>query len=142
VALKEALVSDAALRRAFEREAKRLDRLRHVALPWVKDHFTEAGGQYLVMEYIEGQDLSQMLKQRNGPFPVQQVLAWADTLLDAVAYLHQEGVEAPRYQARQYQADAQRTDYSARFWLGEGRIDPSSLRRAQLVWLQPGLCAT
>ena len=92
VALKEALVRDAALRQAFEREAKRLDRLRHIALPIVKDHFNEQGGQYLVMEYIEGQDLREMLKQRGGPFPVAQVLAWADSLLDALAYLHEEGV--------------------------------------------------
>jgi len=92
IALKEALVSDPTLLRAFEREAQRLDRLRHIALPTVKDHFTEQGGQYLVMEYIEGQDLSQMLKQRKQPFAVGQVLAWADTLLDALAYLHQEGV--------------------------------------------------
>jgi len=100
VALKEALVSETNLRRAFEREAQRLDRLRHVALPTVKDHFTEGGGQYLVMDdraCIEGQDLSEMLKQRKQPFPVTQVLAWANTLLDALAYLHQEGVEAPRY---------------------------------------------
>jgi len=68
-----------------------------VALPTVKDHFTEGDGQYLVMEYIDGEDLSKMLKQRKQPFPVADVLAWADTLLDALAYLHQEGVEAPRY---------------------------------------------
>ena len=92
VALKEALVGEANFRRAFEREAQRLDRLRHVALPSVKDHFTEGGGQYLVMEYIEGQDLNQMLKQRKQPFPVSDVLSWANTLLDALAYLHQEGV--------------------------------------------------
>jgi len=92
VALKEALVNnDPTLLRAFEREAQRLDRLRHVALPTVKDHFTEGGGQYLVMDdraCIEGQDLREMLKQRKQPFPVQQVLAWADTLLDALTYLH------------------------------------------------------
>ncbi|MGB0386555.1 MAG: bifunctional serine/threonine-protein kinase/formylglycine-generating enzyme family protein [Ardenticatenaceae bacterium] len=88
VALKEALVSDADLLRAFEREAQRLDRLRHAALPTVKDHFIEGGGQYLVMEFIDGQDLRQMLKQRGRPFPVRNVLEWADRLLDALIYLH------------------------------------------------------
>jgi predicted Ser/Thr protein kinase len=89
VALKETFFDDAALRRAFEREARLLNRLRHHALPRVSDHFEEAEGQFLVMEYIPGEDLSQMLKARNGSgFPARQVLSWADQLLDALDYLH------------------------------------------------------
>ncbi|MDT5270167.1 MAG: eukaryotic-like serine/threonine-protein kinase [Acidobacteriota bacterium] len=89
VALKETFFDDPALRRAFEREARLLNRLRHSALPRVSDHFEEAEGQFLVMEYIPGEDLSQMLKARNGSgFPARQVLGWADQLLDALDYLH------------------------------------------------------
>ncbi|MET0649591.1 MAG: serine/threonine-protein kinase [Pyrinomonadaceae bacterium] len=89
VALKETFFDDATLRKAFEREARLLNRLRHHALPRVSDHFEEAEGQFLVMEYIAGSDLSQMLKERNGAgFPARQVLAWADQLLDALDYLH------------------------------------------------------
>src|ERR671917_2608486 len=66
VALKETFFTDPALRRAFEREARLLNRLRHPALPRVSDHFLESEGQFLVMEYIPGEDLSQMLKARNG----------------------------------------------------------------------------
>src|SRR5918999_4120046 len=82
VALKETFFTDANLRKAFEREAKLLNRLRHHALPRVSDHFEEAEGQLLVMEYIPGEDLSQMLKARGEGFPLRQVLAWADQLLD------------------------------------------------------------
>ncbi|HEX8148753.1 MAG TPA: protein kinase [Pyrinomonadaceae bacterium] len=89
VALKETFFDDPNLRKAFEREARLLNRLRHHALPRVSDHFEEAEGQFLVMEYIPGEDLSQMLKARNGPgFPAPQVLGWADQLLDALDYLH------------------------------------------------------
>ena len=89
VALKETFFDDPALRKAFEREARLLNRLRHSALPRVSDHFEEAEGQFLVMEYIPGEDLSQMLKARNGSgFPARQVLGWADQLLDALDYLH------------------------------------------------------
>ncbi|MFL6336190.1 MAG: protein kinase domain-containing protein [Pyrinomonadaceae bacterium] len=89
VALKETFFDDPALRKAFEREARLLNRLRHPALPRVSDHFEESEGQFLVMEYIAGEDLSQMLKARNGlGFPARQVLAWADQLLDALDYLH------------------------------------------------------
>jgi serine/threonine protein kinase len=79
---------DPSLRRAFEREAILLNHLRHTALPRVSDHFVEAEGQFLVMEYIEGTDLGELLKARGGWFPVADVLAWADELLDALEYLH------------------------------------------------------
>jgi serine/threonine protein kinase len=89
VALKETFFDDPSLRRAFEREARLLNRLRHAALPRVSDHFDEGAGQFLVMEYISGLDLSQMLKERDGSgFPASQVLGWADQLLDALDYLH------------------------------------------------------
>jgi serine/threonine protein kinase len=79
---------DPALRRAFEREAILLNHLRHTALPRVSDHFVEAEGQFLVMEYVEGNDLGELLKARGGWFPLTDVLAWADELLDALEYLH------------------------------------------------------
>jgi serine/threonine protein kinase len=79
---------DPSLRRAFEREAVLLNHLRHTALPRVSDHFVEEEGQFLVMEYIEGADLGELLKARGGWFPVADVLAWADELLDALEYLH------------------------------------------------------
>jgi serine/threonine protein kinase len=88
VAIKETFFDDAALRKAFEREARLLNHLRHTALPRVSDHFEEGEGQFLVMEFIPGEDLSRMLKQRGGPFPLDEVLAWADQLLDALDYLH------------------------------------------------------
>jgi serine/threonine protein kinase len=88
VALKETLFADERLRRQFEREARLLARLHHPALPRVSDHFSEGDGQFLVMQYIAGDDLSEMLSKRNGPFPSDQVLSWTDQLLDALDYLH------------------------------------------------------
>jgi eukaryotic-like serine/threonine-protein kinase len=57
VALKETLVTTDELRRAFEREARLLANLSHPSLPRVVDHFSEDAGQYLVMDYIPGDDL-------------------------------------------------------------------------------------
>jgi serine/threonine protein kinase len=88
VALKETFFDDANLRKAFEREARLLNHLRHPALPRVSDHFTEEDGQFLVMEFIPGADLSEMLKEKGAAFPAQDVLEWADQLLDALDYLH------------------------------------------------------
>jgi serine/threonine protein kinase len=88
VAVKQTLFDDPALRKAFEREAQLLNHLRHAALPKVSDHFIEDDGQFLVMEFIEGSDLSDLLTERNGAFPVADVLQWADELLNALDYLH------------------------------------------------------
>ena len=89
VAVKETFFNDANLRKAFEREARLLNSLRHPALPRVSDHFIENDGQFLVMEFIEGEDLGAMLeKKEGGAFPVEQVLHWAEQLLDALDYLH------------------------------------------------------
>lgn len=88
VALKETLVEGDAFRKAFEREAHLLASLRHPALPVVSDHFTEGEGQFLVMQYIPGEDLSKLCESNGGPFPLSVVLRWADQLLDALDYLH------------------------------------------------------
>src|SRR5688572_25295456 len=88
VALKETLFSDERLRKQFEREARLLARLHHPALPRVSDHFSEGDGQFLVMQFIPGDDLSEMMTRKRGPFPSDQVLTWADQLLDALDYLH------------------------------------------------------
>jgi serine/threonine protein kinase len=88
VALKETLFSDERLRKQFEREARLLARLHHPALPRVSDHFSEGDGQFLVMQFIPGDDLSEKMARKRGPFPPDQVLTWADQLLDALDYLH------------------------------------------------------
>src|SRR5205807_6329923 len=40
------------------------------------------------MQYMSGEDLAEMLAQRNGPFPQDEVVRWADQLCDALDYLH------------------------------------------------------
>lgn len=89
IALKRTFFTDdEMLAGAFEREARTLARLRHPVLPKVSDHFMDQGSQYLVMEHITGDDLSQRLKATNKAFPLNWVLFWADQLLDALNYLH------------------------------------------------------
>jgi serine/threonine protein kinase len=88
VAIKETLMLDEKFRKAFEREARLLNSLRHSALPRVSDHFVDGNGQFLVMEYIDGEDLSEMMEHEGKVYPLKDVLNWADQLLDALEYLH------------------------------------------------------
>src|SRR5215471_7968291 len=92
VAVKETLCDDTALREQFKREAQILYKLRYPALPCVTNHFSEGTGQFLVMDYIEGEDLMTLLTRNGGPILVNQVVVWADELLDTVEYLHSEKI--------------------------------------------------
>ncbi|HEY0050986.1 MAG TPA: protein kinase [Pyrinomonadaceae bacterium] len=97
VALKEIIIDldrvhnasqQAMMRQAFEREARILAHLHHEAFPHVRDYFSETDRQFLVMELIGGDDLADLLARRQEPFLLEDVLKWADQLLDALDYLH------------------------------------------------------
>ncbi|MCI0486117.1 MAG: serine/threonine protein kinase, partial [Blastocatellia bacterium] len=107
VALKQVLpehTDNALARKAFEREARLLANLDHSVLPTVSDYFIEdndeAAGLFLVMKFIPGDDLEKVLRNRRNniaprgepkPFAVDEVLSWADQLLDALDYMHTQG---------------------------------------------------
>jgi formylglycine-generating enzyme required for sulfatase activity len=88
VALKEALGRNGSRTNSFEREAALLANLRHQSLPKVMDYFSEDDGYFLVMEYIPGYDLEELLQLRGAPFPQSRVLRWADEVLGVLGYLH------------------------------------------------------
>jgi serine/threonine protein kinase len=76
------------IKKAFRREAKSLVKAKHHTVPDVTDYFSEKNRQFLVMEYIEGDDLAKMLSDRNQSFPLKEVLPWVNQLLEALKYLH------------------------------------------------------
>jgi serine/threonine protein kinase len=90
VALKQTVIPAEQTVNLLEREARLLARLRHPALPRIIDHFADGNYQYLVMEFIGGDDLGALLIQRDRPFELRRVLEWADQLLDALDYLHRQ----------------------------------------------------
>ena len=73
----------------FLQEARLLANLRHPTLPRVIDYFILEQTQYLVMDYIPGEDLGAILK-RDGMQPVELVLKWAEELGAALNYLHRQ----------------------------------------------------
>ncbi len=77
----------------FLREASLLAQLDHPNLPKVSDFFTDGGRDYLVMDFVPGKDLKQLLDESRAQdrlLEVELVMNWADQLLDAVAYLHKQ----------------------------------------------------
>jgi serine/threonine-protein kinase len=78
-------------REQFRREASVLARLDHPNLPKVSDYFSEGTTDYLVMDYVPGNDLKTLMDEARlaGRYlPEQEVLAWALQICDALIYLH------------------------------------------------------
>ncbi len=75
----------------FEAEAATLRRLSHPRIPRVYASFNDEGRHYLVMDFIRGEDLDEIVA-REGPQPEDRVLAWAAELCDVLGYLHGQGV--------------------------------------------------
>lgn len=88
IAVKENLFTTEEYARQFRREATILASLRHASLPRVTDHFViEGEGQYLIMDFIEGEDLRERL-ERDGPVRDEKAVRWFVEVCDALAYLH------------------------------------------------------
>jgi basic membrane protein A len=92
-AVKENFETSPSAMRQFEREASMLAALRHPNLPRVTDHFIiEGQGQYLVMDYIEGEDLRTIMEREKKPLPEAQVTGWLVDICDALSYMHTQPV--------------------------------------------------
>lgn len=93
VAVKEMLnpATDPSLRastvKTFQREANILATLSHPAIPKIYDFFDWNERAYLVMEYIHGNDLEELLSKTKS-LPVEKVIEWAIDLCDVLEYLH------------------------------------------------------
>ena len=74
---------------AFEREAHFLSSLNHANLPKVIDSFTADGKQYLVMEFVDGQTLAELV-DAGGPLPPDVATRLAVDVCTVLDYLHRQ----------------------------------------------------
>lgn len=72
----------------FEREASLLATLNHPSIPKIYDYFMAGGRIYLVLEFIEGQNLEDLLEASPEPLAEEQVVRWAIQICDVLSYLH------------------------------------------------------
>ncbi len=73
----------------FLAEAITLARLDHPHIPKVHRHFIEGDRYYLVMDYVEGEDLADVIARApGGRLPEEQVIKWGLQICDVLAYLH------------------------------------------------------
>jgi tetratricopeptide (TPR) repeat protein/predicted nucleic acid-binding protein len=82
-------INDPHARQRFLREARAAGALRHPNIVTVHD--VAPGGEYLVMEYVEGESLAARIR-REGKLPVAEVRRISDALLAALTVAHHEGI--------------------------------------------------
>lgn len=89
-AVKENLDISSELASQFMREATILANLTHPNLPRVIDHFAMPElGQYLVMDFVEGENLETKVI-KGGPISYPQAVYWVGQIADALDYLHNQ----------------------------------------------------
>lgn len=85
-----AAISEA--RQQFRTEAHTLATINHPNLPRVTDYFSKDGNIYLIMDFIEGESLMDLLGASKGPLDESQVLAWILQLCDTLSYIHERNI--------------------------------------------------
>ncbi|MGW1024604.1 tetratricopeptide repeat protein [Streptomyces sp. NPDC002577] len=81
------------LRERFRREARVAAALQHRGVTVVHDFGEHDGVLYLVMELLEGRNLSQLLEDnKHHPLPVPDILDIAEQVAAALAYTHEQGI--------------------------------------------------
>ncbi|MEU3918260.1 serine/threonine-protein kinase [Streptomyces sp. NPDC029004] len=81
------------LRERFRREARVAAALQHRGVTVVHDFGEYEGVLYLVMELLQGRNLSQLLEDnKQHPLPVADVVDIAEQVADALAYTHEQGI--------------------------------------------------
>ena len=92
-ALPQAMLQEG--REQFQREATVLARLDHPNLPKVSDFFSIKARDYLVMDFVAGKDLRELMleaRQQNTFLLEEEVLDWANQLAGALQYLHTQEI--------------------------------------------------
>src|SRR6266568_6569473 len=92
-AVKEYLVTGASGQAQLQHEARVLNQLHHPSLPAFHEAFNECGRYYVVHSYIEGSDLTDLIRvtrQRNEGIPLARIMGWILSICDAVAFLHSQ----------------------------------------------------
>ena len=92
-ALKEYLISGPGGQEQLMHEANVLSQLHHPNLPAFHDAFDERGRYYVIINYIEGEDLTDIIRKtqrRNEVVPLPQLIGWMLETSDAVMFLHNQ----------------------------------------------------
>ena len=126
VAIKKISQSNEQTAKAFQYEANLLYNLSHPNLPKVTNCFSEAEANYIVMDFIAGEDLMVKLK-RGEKLTVEEILKIADRVLDALEYLHSFLIFHRDIKPHNIKIDPTGKIYLLDFGTAKGQMDEGTL---------------
>ena len=90
--LHQQLVKNEGLRARFKQEANTMAHLQHNGIVTLFDYVEDERGLFLIMEFVEGTQLDEYIRNVSGPIPAERALPILNDILDAFAYAHEQGV--------------------------------------------------
>lgn len=90
--LKPELVKNEEIRLRFKNEASMLAHLHHPNIVGLIDYIEQDGGLYLIMEYVEGQGLDELIKAQTAPISIERAKKLMIQVVEAFIYAHKNGI--------------------------------------------------
>ena len=90
--LKPELVKNEEIRKRFKNEASMLAHLQHPNIVGLIDYIEQEDGLYLIMEYVDGRELDEVIKNLSAPISIDRAKKLMKQILEAFSYAHQNGI--------------------------------------------------
>ena len=90
--LKPELVKNEEIRKRFKNEASMLAHLQHPNIVGLVDYVEQEDGLFLIMEYVDGQGLDELIKAQHSPINIERAKKLMTQILQAFLYAHKNGI--------------------------------------------------
>lgn len=130
------LQQDTAFVERFKNEARSVANLSHPNIVTVHDVGNEGQTYYIVMEFIEGQDLKKIIKEL-GAMPLERVLKLTTQICAGIGYAHRSGLVHADVKPQNILVTKQDVVKVTDFGIAQVLSDTQPQQRAEVVWGSP-----
>lgn len=134
--LRPSLTGDREFVRRFRNEARSVARLAHPNIVTVHDVGSDSDTHFMVMEFVEGQDLKKILRGA-GLMPVDQALSVAVQICAGIGFAHRSGFVHADVKSQNILMTRDRSVKVADFGIAQALSDTLPARQQQIVWGSP-----
>jgi serine/threonine-protein kinase len=134
--LRPSLTQDPSFLEKFRNEARSVANLSHPNIVTVHDVGSDGSAHYIVMEFVEGQDLKKIIKAR-GALPVDRVVDLAIQICGGIGYAHRSGLVHADVKPQNILVTSQDIVKVTDFGIAQALSDTQPQQRASVVWGSP-----
>lgn len=134
--LRPSLTGDAQFLERFQQEARNVANLSHPNIVTVHDFQQDGTTYYIVMEWIEGQDLKKIIRQA-APLPLDRALNVAIQICRGIGYAHRAGLVHADVKPQNILVTAEDVVKVTDFGIAQALAHTSPVERQSVVWGSP-----